>query len=84
MFPSVCFQTLGASAYHYSKWGWQAWPGMDLSHKLSAKHQLYGSVGKAFRVPTYGELYYHDPNNQGNFRLRAESAWFYAIGDHSR
>ena len=32
------------------------------------------SAGTAFRVPTYTELYYRDPQNQGNPSLSAESA----------
>ena len=32
-------------------------------------------VVKIFRVPTFTELYYHDPNHQASPDLRPESAW---------
>jgi len=70
----------GAFAYHYSGTGWKLWPGLDIGVPLAEKVRLYGSVGRAFRVPTYTELYYHDPANKGNPRLKPEEAWSYEAG----
>jgi len=42
--------------------------------------KLRASASRAFRIPTYTELYYHDPANQGNPSLRPESAWTYEAG----
>jgi iron complex outermembrane receptor protein len=42
---------------------------------LSPKVKLRGSVNRAFRLPNYTDLYYHDPANIGNPNLRPERAW---------
>ncbi len=72
--------TLGTSAYHYSNLGWKTWPGFDLGFKVNSSHTVYASFGKAFRVPTYTELFYSDPNNQGNPMLHEEEAWTVEVG----
>lgn len=47
---------------------------------LGRGFKLRGSVSHAFRMPTYTDLYYHDPANEGNPTLRPESAWSYEGG----
>lgn len=47
---------------------------------LKAGLKLKGSVGRAFRLPTYTDLYYHDPATLGNPNLQPESAWDYEGG----
>jgi len=47
---------------------------------LSSRIKLRASVSRAFRVPTFTELYYHDPANRGSPDLRPESAWNYEAG----
>ena len=42
--------------------------------------KLRASVSHAFRVPTYTDLYYHDPGNVGNPDLRPEKSWNYEGG----
>ncbi|HEX6802931.1 MAG TPA: TonB-dependent receptor [Terriglobales bacterium] len=42
--------------------------------------KLKGSVSRAFRLPSYTDLYYHDPANFGNPNLRPERAWDYEGG----
>ena len=37
-------------------------------------------VSRAFRLPTYTDLYYHDPANLGSPDLRPERAWNYEAG----
>ncbi len=44
---------------------------------LSPHWKLRASAGRAFRLPTYTELYYSDPANVGNAYLKPESAWSY-------
>ena len=65
----------GASAYHYSGWGWNFWPGIDIGYNINEKFRWTGSVGRAFRVPTFTELYYNSPADLGNAKLKPESAW---------
>ena len=47
---------------------------------LSPQWKLRASASRAFRVPSYTDLYYHDPGNVGNPSLRPESAWTYETG----
>jgi len=35
---------------------------------------------RAFRVPTFTELYYNDPANKGNADIKEEKAWNYEFG----
>jgi iron complex outermembrane recepter protein len=47
---------------------------------LSPKWKIRAAVSRAFRLPTYTDLYYHDPANVGSPDLRPESAWNYEAG----
>jgi iron complex outermembrane receptor protein len=47
---------------------------------LAPAWKLRGSVSRAFRLPTYTDLYYHDPANLGSPDLRPERAWTYEAG----
>ena len=47
---------------------------------LSPQWKLRASTSRAFRIPSYTDLYYHDPGNQGNPALRPESAWTFETG----
>ena len=47
---------------------------------LSSRVKLRASASRAFRVPTYTDLYYEDPANAGNPNLRPERAWTYEGG----
>ena len=42
--------------------------------------KLKASVSRAFRLPSYTDLYYQDPNNHGDPNLQPESAWSYEGG----
>lgn len=42
--------------------------------------RLRASASRAFRLPTYTDLYYHDPANLGSPNLRPETAWSYEGG----
>lgn len=67
-------------AYNYADIGWKFWPGFDISYKLTKQVRLFGSVGKAFRTPTYTELYYSDPVTLGNPDLKFEESVNYELG----
>ncbi len=70
----------GGFAYNYSSVGWKFWPGIDLGMNITEKIKLYGSFGKAFRIPTYTELYYTDPVTKGNGNLKHEETTNYEAG----
>ena len=47
---------------------------------LNSKLKLRASASHAFRLPSYTDLFYHDPANLGNPNLRPERAWDYEAG----
>jgi iron complex outermembrane receptor protein len=47
---------------------------------LKSSLKLKGSVSRAFRLPSYTDLYYSDPANIGNPNLLPEHAWDYEGG----
>ena len=49
-------------------------------YRISEHLKLRGSVGRAFRLPTYTDLYYSDPATVGNPGLQPETAWSYDGG----
>jgi iron complex outermembrane recepter protein len=55
-------------------------PTVAAGYWLSPHVKLRASVSRAFRVPSYTELYYEDPANIGNPNLRPERAWNYEGG----
>lgn len=71
---------LGSTYYRYSDQGWHIWPGFDVGYQITEQSNLYTSVGYAFRAPTFTELYYNDPANQGDADLKAEKGWNYELG----
>ncbi len=47
---------------------------------LKAGWKLKASASRAFRLPTYTDLYYHDPTTLGDPNLQPETAWNYEAG----
>lgn len=70
----------GLFAYNYSSIGWKFWPGLDVSYNLNDETKIFASVGKAFRLPTFTELFYVSPANMGNPNLLYEQTTNYEIG----
>ena len=42
--------------------------------------KVRASASRAFRIPSYTDLYYHDPANLGSPDLRPERSWSYETG----
>ena len=55
-------------------------PAGSIGYWLSSKAKLRASVSRAFRLPNYTDLYYHDPANSGNPNLKPEQAINYEAG----
>ena len=55
-------------------------PTVAAGYWLSPHVKLRASASRAFRVPSFTELYYEDPANVGNPNLRPERAWNYEGG----
>jgi len=63
-----------------SNWGQQISPTLGLSYWISQFWKLRTSVGHAFRIPSFTELYYKDPINEGNSELQPEETISYEAG----
>ncbi|MCX6623293.1 MAG: TonB-dependent receptor [Acidobacteria bacterium] len=72
--------TIGAREEVYRRWSGQFSPTVAGGVWLSPRLKLRASASRAFRLPTYTDLYYHDPANIGTPGLRPEKAWSYEGG----
>ncbi len=68
VYPGVRFDS-------YSTFGSSWSPSLAVSAWTTNRVKLRASTGHAFRVPTFTELYYHDPSNVGTPGLKPERAW---------
>jgi vitamin B12 transporter len=55
------------SGFHHTPY---FFPGLDVSFKLTRDLRLYTSVNRALHYPTFTDLFYTDPVNQGNIDLK--------------
>jgi len=55
-------------------------PGADAFFRWNAKHSTYASVGRAFRLPTWTDLYYNRGGAQGSLDLLPEHALNLELG----
>jgi vitamin B12 transporter len=70
----------GAAVTSFSDFGSFAYPGIDLGYALSRGWRIYSNMGYTYRIPTYTDLYYSDPNTLGDADLEPEKALAYEIG----
>ncbi len=70
----------GARADYFGEFGWQCSPSVSASLLLNGNVTLRGNIGRAYRIPTFTDLYYSDSGNRGNADLRPESSWTYETG----
>ncbi len=68
VYPGMRFDT-------YTGFGASWSPSLSGSWWILPRVRLRSSVGRAFRIPTFTELYYRDPNHAGDASLEPESAW---------
>ena len=55
-------------------------PSVAAGFRASTRVKFRASASRAFRVPSYTDLYYQDPANMGNPNLKPERAWTYEGG----
>lgn len=55
-------------------------PSASAGYWVTTKLRLHASVSHAFRLPSYTDLFYHDPGNLGNPNLKPEQAWDFEGG----
>ncbi len=70
----------GVAVTSFSDFGSFAYPGLDLGYALSRGWRIYSNMGYTYRIPTYTDLYYSDPNTLGDADLEPEKALAYEIG----
>lgn len=63
-----------------SQFGNEWYPGIDASYSLSETLNLYGSVNRAVRYPTFTEMYGNTSTVIADPNVRPEKAWSYEIG----
>jgi vitamin B12 transporter len=67
--------TLGAMAHHNSDLtGFRIYPGIDVTYRLNDHFKLYSSANKTLRMPTFTDMFYKSPMQQGNPGLKPEEA----------
>jgi len=62
----------------------QIYPGVDISLAATDSWRTFVSFNRAFRMPTFTELYYQSPTNRGNISLMPETAWHAETGAEYR
>lgn len=72
--------SLGAREEFYRSFDKQFVPSIAGGAWLTGSLKWRASASRAFRLPTFTDLYYHDPANVGSPNLRPESAWNYETG----
>ena len=60
--------------------GWNFYPGIDMSLKMSNSLKYYISINSSLRMPTFTDLYYSSPTSIGNDSLKPEKAVAYETG----
>lgn len=65
----------GLRVDRYSTFGGAVSPSLSAAGWAGATVKLRASAGRAFRVPTFTERFYVDPNNRGTPTLVPERAW---------
>ncbi len=61
-------------------WGFEIFPGFDISYWLNSNLKVYGSINQSLRMPTYTDLFYSDSEKEGTSDLKPEKATTYEGG----
>lgn len=72
--------TPGIYVTYYSDFKWNAFPGMDIGYLVRPDLRLYANLGKSYRVPTFYDMYYMSPFEEGSPDLEPEEAFSFEIG----
>ncbi|MEM9545988.1 MAG: TonB-dependent receptor [Bacteroidota bacterium] len=72
--------TFGLYANKVTDNDFKIYPGIDLSYSIHNAIHLYATANWSDRIPTYTNLYYTSPSEQGNENLVAESATSFEAG----
>lgn len=72
--------SIAAREEFYRRYSGEFSPTVAAGYWLAPAFKVRASASRAFRVPSYTDLYYSDPSNLGNPNLRPERAWTYEAG----
>lgn len=72
--------TPGVAFSAFSDFGAFFYPGIDAGYRLNSVWRVYTNAGYNYRIPTFTDLYYSDPGNQGNPNLTPERAFSTELG----
>lgn len=72
---------IGVMAHHNPEIsGIRLYPGMDLGYRLNDNLKIFSSVNKTLRMPTFTDMFYTSPVQQGNQHLKPEEAVTFEAG----
>ena len=83
---SIYLKKLSVSGGAMANWisdlgfGWNVYPGIDVSYAFSEHFKIYSSVNSTLRMPTFTDLFYNGPTNIGNPNLKPEKSTTYEGG----
>ena len=60
--------------------GFRFYPGVDVSYRPAKGWRLYASFNRSLRLPSFTDLWYKSPTQEGNVGLRPEECSAYRIG----
>lgn len=60
------------------------YPGVDLAYCPTNNWKVFASWNKALRLPTFTDLFYKSPTQEGNQNLKPEKTEAYSVGVHYR
>ncbi len=72
--------TPGIALSYYSDFKFFTYPGIDVGYRFSNYFKFYANLGFTSRIPTYTNLYYESPAEEGNANLKPERALTYDVG----
>lgn len=72
--------TAGVRDEIYGTFNHEVSPSVSGGVWLGGGFRLRAAASRAFRLPSYTDLYYSDPANQGSPNLQPETAWNYEAG----
>lgn len=70
----------GILANKTTGYNWNVYGGLDLEYSINETFKIVGSVNQSLRLPTFTDLYYYDPSNQGNPNLKPENSIAFEVG----
>ncbi|MES2797113.1 MAG: TonB-dependent receptor [Bacteroidota bacterium] len=63
-----------------NQFGTDWFPGIDYSYSISSKSNVYGSINRSLRFPTFTEMYLTGATVKGDPNLKPEDAWTFEMG----